>query len=191
MVLLCASCNRLVQLSAQGPKPSNTSPSYKRIGVYFPPTTAPSKLLTSIDGDPLRVGKLEIIVDEATRGTILNALEAASAEVVVLDTMLDLRGIQRRKLDAFFWPKHINVRSSLYREGTLFPSYTAYAGVSLKLMRISGFKGILDSLDLNGSGSYYAHGIGSSRSGIAKLGAEIALRDLATRIVRALNRAQQ
>lgn len=190
LAFACAACNSVVEISAQYPRTKPDKPTYRRVGVYFPQNAAPQLLNAYISGSPAGIGKVEIHVDPATRGTIMNALEASSAKVIVYDTLIDLKTIQLHKLDAFFWPKYITLRSSLDREGTIFPSYTSYSGVTLRLMRIGGFRGTLDSIEINATGSYYAHGIGSSRTSIAKLGAESALRDLATRIVFALNKRE-
>lgn len=186
-LLLCASCNSSVQLAGQQPTIKPRTPTYQRVGVYFPPAVIPNRLLTSIDGDPFRIGKLEIIVEDAARSTIMNALQASSKVVIVFPKKIGFSEMKRHDLDAFFWPQHLTARSSLEREGTLFPSYSSYAGVSLRLMRMSGFRGTIDSLQLTGSGSYFAHRTGISRAGIARTSAEIAFRDLANKIVRALN----
>ena len=133
------------------------------------------------------MNKVVVHVDDATRGTILNALEAACSDVRVYDTLIDLKTMQRHKLDAFFWPKYTTVTSSLVREGTIIPSYTSYSHATMKLMRVGGFRGTLDSIEISASGTYSAFGLGSSRAGIAKRGAESALRDMATKLVRALS----
>lgn len=121
------------------------------------------------------------------RRTILYALESVAKDVQVDTVMLDFATVKRRNLDAFFWPEYSSVFSSLSREGTLIPSYTAYGGATVKLMRMGGFRGTIDSLLIQGRGSYHAHALGSRRSGIAKIGAEAALRDMATKLARALS----
>jgi hypothetical protein len=132
-----------------------------------------------------------IEADDAIRQTVVNTLRSVSANVIVTDTMYSFSMMQRRDLDAFIWLKDATVRSALEREGSLFPSYTSFSSINLKLMRMSGFRGTVDSLMLYGSSSYFAHAIGSSRSRIAKIGAEKALQDLADRLVNALSRDRE
>jgi hypothetical protein len=151
---------------------------YRRVAIYFPPSSLPKKLNANY-GDHL-------IADEAMRHTILYALESASIDVQVVTVMLDFAAVQRRDLDAFFWPEYSTVYSSLSREGTLIPSYTADCGASVKLMRMGGFRGTIDSLVIQGRGSYYAYAVGTRRSSIAKIGAEAAMRDMATKLARTL-----
>jgi hypothetical protein len=120
------------------------------------------------------------------RLTIIHALESV-AKIVQVDTMmLDLASVKRRNLDAFFWLQYSSVFSSLSREGTLIPSYTADGGATVKLMRMGGFRGTIDSVLIQGRGSYYGHALGSSRSTISKIAAESALRDMATMLARTL-----
>ncbi|HET6513465.1 MAG TPA: hypothetical protein VFH43_14835, partial [Candidatus Kapabacteria bacterium] len=134
-----------------------------------------------------RLGRVEIVIGDAIEKTILNTLNVSSVSVQVFQKRINFRDMQRLDLDAFFWIEHMSGSSSLEREGTLWPSYTSFSNVSVKRMRMSGFRGTIDSLLLTGIGSHYAHRTGASRAYIARTSAEIALRDLAERLSTALN----
>lgn len=185
-LLLLSSCSTLTQIDAQRPRDTGSTPSYRRVGVYFPPSAFQKQLNVNVDGHSSLSKRTDASIDEALRKTIVYSLEAASADVRIYSSMIDLRTMQRHDLDAFFWPEFVTLSSSLSREGTLFPSYTAYGSASMKLMRMSGFRGTIDSITISGNGSYYAHGIGSARTSIARTGAEVALRDMATKLANAL-----
>jgi hypothetical protein len=178
LALLLCSCSGVSQLDAQKPRSNVVGQTYRRVAVYFPPSSLPKKLSASYGGN--------LAADEAMKLTIVHALEAVAKDVQVDTAMLDFAAVKRQKLDAFFWVKYSSVFSSLSREGTLFPSYTADGGATVKIMRMGGFSGTIDSLLIQGRGSYYGHAIGTGRTAISRTGAEMALRDMATKLARAL-----
>jgi hypothetical protein len=188
--LMLASCNSTVELAPQRPKFTPVTPSFKRVGLYLKPQSFPQSLMATIDGDPLKLGDVRIMLDRAVGGSIANALGAVSAEVVILRGHPTIDTLRRHDLDAAFWPEQFAARSQLERGGTLIPSYTSYSNVTLSLARMSAFRGTIDTLSLSGFGSFAQYGTGYSRAATAKLGAEIALRDMATRLTERLSRGQ-
>lgn len=187
LLILFSSCDSVVQLTAQRPSYTPSSPQFRKVGLYIQSNRIPNRLHASVDGEPLQAGGITILLEDAVYGSIENALDAVAQEVILLDTMPTLASMKRLDLDAAFWVQHFAARSQLQREGTLVPSYTTYSNITLQLKRMSGFRGTVDSLDLNGFGSFSLYITRSGRSGIAKIGVELALRDLANRIARRLS----